>query len=57
MFAKQVPARQWKEYQCEIAEYEQDSVPRISEGQSSAAKQFQGHGAEEERIDDVRGSV
>jgi len=54
MFAKGIPARKWKEYRCEIAEYTLAQHPQrlVDEKVDHPAK-----ANEEERVEDVRDKV
>lgn len=60
MFAKRVPARKWKEYQCEIAQYAEQSLVRHRtkaseyDGDQDAKK---ADGSQDERVEDIHEKV
>jgi hypothetical protein len=54
MFAKGIPARKWKEYRCEIAEYTPAQHPQRFAGEKVDHLAMVN---EEERVEDVRENV
>lgn len=63
MFAKRVPARQWKNYKCDIAQYSEKSLARHPTQQSESTNNEKrdlvgkADGAGEERLEDVNDKV
>lgn len=53
MFAKRVPARKWRKYRCEIAEYRENSHRNSALPGDDDGLELKASGTEDERVEKV----